>query len=115
MKKGLFLLLMAFTLSLFIGCDDEERSIIVLMKNNSSEEVHLWCSGEDIAPTNKVVPGGSRSNTVFYKTDQAAQTYNISVSAGKNGSTLTSKSFEIKVTDGILSVSYSGGALSLVK
>lgn len=115
MKGSLFLLSIVFTLTLFTSCEDIERMIIVTMKNNSSEEVHLWCSGETIASTNKVAPGASRSNTIFYKTDQAAQTYNISVSAGRNGSTLTSKSFEINVDAAGLSVSYSGGVLTSSK
>lgn len=113
----LVMIVAAFLLN---GCGpDVDHIIIVEMRNNSSEAIHLWCSGEDIGPSNKVEPGASRTNTIPWTQrdgDIVVEQWPVTVSAGSGGVVLTSKVFQVEVqkTAGIR-VSYSGGGLTQVK
>jgi len=123
--KGFFLLSIFLSFSLLYGCDESvKREVIVTMKNNSSEETHLWTHGESIDPANKLAPGASRSNGIPWLDEDTIlgdldQWVDITVYAGRNGATLTSKTFRVIVrgtgSSGILEVVYSGGALSATK
>ncbi len=116
--RGFFLLSILLSVFLLSGCDeiDSVHHIRVTLKNNSSEEMHLWTDGESIDPSNKLAPGASRTNTLKFevpKTEDAnVYLVKIGVQAGRNGATITSKTFSVEKESKALTVVYSGGALS---
>lgn len=118
--KGFFLLSILLSVFLLSGCKKKESWPIsnhVTMKNNSSEEIHLWTSGEGIDASNKLAPGASRSHTItwdYETTENIIAQVNITVYAGRSGATITSITFEESV-DARSYVVYSGGALSVIK
>lgn len=93
-KKKLFNAVFSSVIILFFfsGCDtDGKQNVTVKMKNNSSDNVHMWINTETIDPSNKLSPGGSRNATasVLYDSDTFLSTdWTITVYAGRNGETL---------------------------
>lgn len=115
--KGIFLLSVTLTFSLLSGCLGSVQSEVkVIMTNNSNLDTHLWTTGEKIDPANKLAPGESRSKVIsYYQEDGAAfvKFVNVTVYAGRNGVTLTSKTFGVMLQETItLNVVYSGSDLT---
>ena len=123
--KGFFLSSILLSFFLLSGCKDpENREFSVFMKNNSSLETHLWTMREGIDPSNKLAPGAERSSGISWVDDDTIagdldMSLDVTVYAGRNGATLTSKTFTVKLrgtgATGALTVVYSGGALSQAK
>ncbi len=110
-----FLSLMVLLASTFIlsNCGENvEKMILVTMTNNSSGEVHMWTQNENIDPSNKLQPGQSRTSYAYWTQrdgEPIVQIVPVKVYAGKNGQVLTSKTFEVNVTEtSALTVSYTG-------
>lgn len=102
--------LLALMLLAFSACKMIPHEMTVTMTNGSSTEVHLWMDGESIDPTNKLLPGTSRSVTYQIELDEEKSLVNFHVYAGKNGQTLMSKEFET-VGAGPVEVRYTGAGL----
>lgn len=119
--RGFFLLSIFLSIFLLYGCDKTVKySVNVTMKNNSSEETHLWTFKESMDPANKLAPGASRSDKITIEInedfDNEDVSENVTVYAGRNGATLTSKTFIVMLHGtSALNVVYSGGALTLAK
>ena len=105
--SGLALLVL---MSVCPGCQ-KEFEVEVTMINGSSSDVHLWITGESIDPSNKLAPGSSRMARVTNKGKFDGQEFAITVYAGQNGQTLTSKEFT-RSSEVSLKVRYSGGTLT---
>jgi len=113
--KGIFLSSILLSFFLLSGCDSTKSQILLTMKNNSNEEIHLWTDSESIDPSNKLAPGASRSKDRPYFEDDAGlmvEWIEITVFAGRNGATITSKTFRVDLPKSTFTVVYSGGALS---
>ena len=112
-KKRLSVLLSGLALLVLMsvcqGCQ-KEFEIEVKMTNGSSSDVHLWITGESIDPSNKLAPGSSRMARFTNKGKFDGQEFAITVYAGQNGQTLTSKEFT-RNSEVSLKVRYSGGTL----
>ena len=116
--KGFFLLSLLLSVFLLSGCEDTKSQILLTMKNNSSEEIHLWTNNESIDPSNKLAPGASRSHDIPYLAEDGGllvEWIEITVFAGRSGATITSKKIRIDLPKTKLTVAYSGGALSLTE
>jgi hypothetical protein len=114
--KGIILLSLSLTTFLLSGCVGPLYSKIhVTLKNNSSTETHLWKYGENIDPANKLAPGESRTTEVTWIQDDGAaivKLIDVTVYACRNGVTLTSKTFGVKVQEtNTLNVEYNGSDL----
>jgi hypothetical protein len=104
--SGLALLVL---MSVCPGCQ-KEFEVEVTMINGSSADVHLWITGESIDASNKLAPGASRHTKFTNKGKADGEEFAITVYAGQNGQTLTSKEFT-RNSEVSLKVRYSGGTL----
>lgn len=96
--------------TILLGCDTLKgplsQTITVKMKNNASDNVHMWIETESIGPSNKLVPGGSRSATftVTYDSTSSVSETNLKIYAGRNGETLDYLDYTVARADGDISV-----------
>ncbi|MFO7617023.1 MAG: hypothetical protein R6V75_07205 [Bacteroidales bacterium] len=88
------------------------------LKNNSNEDVHLFTDvmgkyTEDFDPSNKVAPGEQRTVTMVLHFSKATDHYTGVVYAGRNGSYLDTKTYDISGATKDLTAIWNGTSLSL--
>jgi len=76
----------------YTGCSTGEvldmKYVKITMRNSSTIETHMWTVGESINPTNKLVPGESRTLEKIFTFDTKEEEQVIFIAAGRNGTTI---------------------------
>lgn len=95
-----------------------DKALIATLKNNSNEDVHLFTDvigtfTEDFDPSNKVAPGKERTVTIVLHFSKATDHYTGVVYAGRNGSYLDTKTYDISGATKNLTAIWNGTSLSL--
>jgi hypothetical protein len=122
MKKLGFYLVMA-SLLVSYGCnlsEDEaarkETHVLFELKNNSDLDTHMWITGEDIMPNNKLAPGEQRKVTYIKSAELMDENSKIkedpvTVSVGRNGTVLTSRIVYVDYFVSSFIVTYDGSSI----
>lgn len=86
----------------------------VKMTNNSSEEIHMWVTGESMDASNKLAPGASRTKKVEFKFYDKDVSKTLNIYAGKDGDVLFNWQGEHKPESCDYSASFILGGIAVV-
>jgi len=118
-KLGTFIVLLVFFAN--TGCSEEYRNppptkyVEVTLKNVASEAVHMWITGDQINPNNKLQPGET-TRILYHKSDELLKEEifeeSLTIYAGRNGSTLTSRTEKVSLGHDKMSFAFNGRSIS---
>ncbi len=116
------LLVMAALPLVLIGCGGDSApnpplfpmtiTYSVTMTNSSTEDTHMFITGEGFDASNKLPPNGRRTKTISFTYNSATETANLVVSAGRNGTVLVNRTIVLSPTSAITyQVEFNGTAI----